>query len=994
MSTLSTTQTNTLNYTGHTATVTVGTAGDYEITASGAQGGAGASGGGGGLGALASAEIYLAAGAKLEIIIGGVGQSASGGGGGGGGGSFVIETNNGSGVVDVNEVIAGGGGGGSGGSGGGGGGRTQATGGPGSGLGTPGAGGVNGAAGQGGYNNSIGQGGFSAGGGGGGGFTGGAGGDFGDVPGQHGRVTGASFAGGPGGKGGNGGFGGGGGGGFEGGGGGGGYGGGGGGSGGTRDAAGGGGGSLVNASAADASKTAATHSGNGLVTIAYEAPPTITGGSTTDAYVGTTTDTPFAGVTIGDVHPNNPTDTLTITLSDANGSLALGASQPAGVTFSSAGGGVYTLTGSAANITSELDGLTLTAPSTQTGAVNGVEALNFALSDSSSAVPGISTTAKVTADILGPGYTKTFGSTGHLQAFTIGVSGYYDITATGAQGGAQGGSGDPGGLGAMASGEIYLAAGAQLEIVVGGAGGSGNLTFNRAGDGHFEAGGGGGGSFVIETNNGSGPVDVNEVIAGGGGGGSGSGGGGGGRTQATGGSGTGVSSGAGGIAGAAGQGGHKFFSDGGGGGGGFTGGHPLQAGSATGASFAGGRGSSGGGGGGFGGGGGGGGGGASDEGFGGPGGGGGGGGYGGGGGGGSHGGGGGGGSFVNASALYVSKIVATHSGNGHVTIEYEGATSAPCYCRGTLIAAKDGEVPVEALAIGDEVVTAAGAKRPIKWIGRRSYGGRFVRGTKDILPVCIKAGALDDNVPKRDLWISPHHAMYLEGVLIEAKDLVNGASIVQAQSVDQVEYFHIELESHDVIIADGAPSETFIDDDSRGMFHNAREYFALYPDAPQSPPRYCAPRLEDGYEIDAARRQIAERAGILHRDGELKIGRLRGFVDFVGPCSLEGWAQNIDHPEAPVCLDVFADGRLIGQTLANHYRKDLDQGKIGSGRHSFVFTSPAELPVAADTVEVRRSLDGAVLEFSAGPRRALQPLTVATTKRSPNVTVHRRAASS
>jgi hypothetical protein len=57
------------------------------------------------------------------------------------------------------------------------------------------------------------------------------------------------------------------------------------------------------------------------------------------------------------------------------------------------------------------------------------------------------------------------------------------------------------------------------------------------------------------------------------------------------------------------------------------------------------------------------------------------------------------------------------------------------------------------------VVTRSGAVRPIKWIGRRSYSGRFIMGRKDILPVCIKAGALDDNVSRRDLCISPHHAM-------------------------------------------------------------------------------------------------------------------------------------------------------------------------------------------------------------------------------------------
>jgi ELWxxDGT repeat protein len=311
----------------------------------------------------------------------------------------------------------------------------------------------------------------------------------------------------------------------------------------------------------------------------------------------------------------------------------------------------------------------------------------------------------------------------------------------------------------------------------------------------------------------------------------------------------------------------------------------------------------------------------------------------------------------------------------------ETVNIVPCYCRGTLIDTKRGQKRVEKLKIGDEIVTMSGALRPIKWIGRRSYGGRFIIGRNDILPVCIKAGALGDKVPARDLWISPHHAMYfkdknLEGVLIEAKDLVNGVSIVQAEHVDKVEYFHIELDTHDVIIAEGAPSESFIDDDSRGMFHNAHEYRSRYPDAAAGPARYCAPRLDDGYEVEAARQRIALRAGLRTANDAPETGTLRGYVDLVSAERIAGWAQNADHPEAPVCLDIHAGGRLIGQTLANRYRGDLQQAGLGSGCHGFEFAPPAGLNFSPETVEVCRSLDGAPLDFSARARRVLQRIAV------------------
>ena len=296
-----------------------------------------------------------------------------------------------------------------------------------------------------------------------------------------------------------------------------------------------------------------------------------------------------------------------------------------------------------------------------------------------------------------------------------------------------------------------------------------------------------------------------------------------------------------------------------------------------------------------------------------------------------------------------------------------------CYCAGTHILTSSGEKPVEELKIGELLVTFNGAMRPIKWIGRRSYGGRFVMGRKDILPICFKAGSLADNVPGRDLWISPHHAMCFEDeaqgrLLIEAKDLVNGVSIVQAEHVDEVAYFHIELETHDVIIAEGALSETFVDDDSRGMFHNAHEYRAQYPDTAPAVAQYCAPRLDHGYEVERARHRIASRAGLGVGEGK-RLGVLRGYVDEISRRRIAGWAQAVEHPEAPVCLDICVNGVVIGQTLANRYREDLVRAGVGSGSYSFEFTPPHGFDPTSDVVEVRRSLDGTAL-LPSKPARA------------------------
>ena len=190
-------------------------------------------------------------------------------------------------------------------------------------------------------------------------------------------------------------------------------------------------------------------------------------------------------------------------------------------------------------------------------------------------------------------------------------------------------------------------------------------------------------------------------------------------------------------------------------------------------------------------------------------------------------------------------------------------SNVPCFCRGTLIRTLDGEVAIEELAIGDRVITLSGEAKPIKWIGHRAYEGRFIAGKREALPIRVAAGAVADGVPARDLWVSPTHSLYIDGVLAPAEYLLNGATIAQAESVERVEYFHIELDAHDVIFADGAPAETYLDCDNRGIFQNAGEFVRLYPGDDQSGGRFFAVRLEEGEPLLAAiRSRLERRAGL------------------------------------------------------------------------------------------------------------------------------------
>ena len=160
-----------------------------------------------------------------------------------------------------------------------------------------------------------------------------------------------------------------------------------------------------------------------------------------------------------------------------------------------------------------------------------------------------------------------------------------------------------------------------------------------------------------------------------------------------------------------------------------------------------------------------------------------------------------------------------------------GSSSPLCYLKGTHILTERGEIEIEQLLIGDMILTHSGEYKPLKWVGQSCY--RKVMGAEwqlNVMPVCITRSAIGENIPTRDLYVSPAHALYLEGSLINALRLINGRTIYQAmpEETDIIEYFQLEFEEHEVVYAEGALAESFQARRQREFFSNFNEFERLY----------------------------------------------------------------------------------------------------------------------------------------------------------------------
>ncbi len=304
------------------------------------------------------------------------------------------------------------------------------------------------------------------------------------------------------------------------------------------------------------------------------------------------------------------------------------------------------------------------------------------------------------------------------------------------------------------------------------------------------------------------------------------------------------------------------------------------------------------------------------------------------------------GTIAFTGTLTNSSFVTGSDSSGHLTIT---TNTVACFHAGTAIATPAGEVAVERLAAGQRVLTAAGEVREIVWIGQRRIDVRRHPEPARACPVRVEAHAFAPGAPRRTLLLSPDHAVFVDGVLIPIRYLINGASITQ-EPRDRVQYFHIELAVHDVLLAEGLACESYLDTGNRADFDDAPA-MTLHPDF--STARWntdaCAALHLDGPVVAAVRARLCARLPDLGYapseapDLSLRAGprilrpaRQRGRMwQFLlpagsGPVRLDsacGIATSFDHGSA----DLRWQGVAIGGIVLDGRAIPLDDPMLGAG---------------------------------------------------------------
>jgi hypothetical protein len=225
----------------------------------------------------------------------------------------------------------------------------------------------------------------------------------------------------------------------------------------------------------------------------------------------------------------------------------------------------------------------------------------------------------------------------------------------------------------------------------------------------------------------------------------------------------------------------------------------------------------------------------------------------------------------DGTTIRFSNLTSTSPLNGK--IQYSGG-GAVCYARGTRIRTPAGDLPIETLASGMQVITLVDGEevpQTVSWIGHRRIDLTAHPQPETVAPVRIERDAFADGMPHRDLMVSPDHAVFVDGMLICARQLINGTTIRQERDSRAVHYYHVELKEHAILLAEGLPAESYIDTGNSGFFTNSGAPLVLHPDLtdeadyPTREAGSCAPFVTDEASVQPVWQRLADRAAAIGR---------------------------------------------------------------------------------------------------------------------------------
>jgi hypothetical protein len=211
--------------------------------------------------------------------------------------------------------------------------------------------------------------------------------------------------------------------------------------------------------------------------------------------------------------------------------------------------------------------------------------------------------------------------------------------------------------------------------------------------------------------------------------------------------------------------------------------------------------------------------------------------------------------IVETFTITLSTLVAGDALGSEPTLVQTVDQTPACFAEGTRLQTPSGWIAVEDLREGDIVSTAGGGAAPVVWIGRRAIDCAAHPAPHAVQPIRIAAGAFGQGRPCRDLFLSPEHAVFVDGVLVPARLLANGASI-KPVAMREVVYFHVELPAHGILLAEDLAVESFLDTGGRAGFADGRRAPARFDVATIWECLGAAPLVLKGPRLAAARRCV------------------------------------------------------------------------------------------------------------------------------------------